>query len=76
MTSKADLDDARIEASFKKFDADGSGAVSKSEVKAVLADMGLESEDVDSITNTIMEEADANDDAKLTLQEFKTALGK
>jgi len=70
----SDLSDAQIEEAFAKFDKDGSGSVSKKEVKAILTDMGLSEEDADSISTRIMDSADADGNDKLSLEEFKKEL--
>ena len=51
MSKCADLTDEQIKVSFDKFDTDGSGCVTASEIKNVLSDMGLEACDCESIKN-------------------------
>jgi len=64
-------DEAKLRECFNKFDADGSGFIKKGEVKAVLEDMGLSGPDVENIAKNVMEDGDADGDAKISWEEFK-----
>jgi len=70
----ANLNDAQIEQAFAKFDKDGSGSVSRKEVKEILLDMGLSEEDASPIATRIMGDAGSDGNGTLSLEEFKKEL--
>jgi len=60
----------RIRASFRQFDEDGSGYITKAELKAVLVSLGMANDECE----VLFKHADKNGDLKLSYEEFVTYL--
>ena len=57
-----------LDAAFKMFDIDGSGAITAHEIKKIL---GEDITSKDEIWRTIIEKADSDGDGQIDLHEFK-----
>lgn len=66
------LNKERLDATFKIFDKDGNGSISKDEIKALLC---VKSEDK-KIIDDIIKEVDSNGDEEISLSEFKEMMKK
>jgi calcium-dependent protein kinase len=62
-----------LEAAFNAFDRDGSGAISASEIKSILA---ANTNSTDNVWNKIIENVDQNGDGQIDLKEFKDMMLK
>ncbi len=65
------LQEERLNAAFKMFDKDGSGGITKEEIKMVLSESD-KYELPDEILTKIMAKVDANHDGVISADEFKT----
>ena len=65
------LQEERLNAAFKMFDKDGSGGITKEEIKMVLSEHD-KFELPEEILNKIMAKVDANNDGVISADEFKT----
>jgi len=72
----AQISEDDLRAIFNSFDADGSGSISASELlnalKKVFGDEKSE-EDIKALAGAILNEADTDNDKKITWDEFKAA---
>merc|ERR1712025_1501066 len=59
----------QLEETFKAYDADGSGVLSKDEVKKAFDSMP--NKPSDEAINAVMDQVDTNDDGKVSIEEFK-----
>lgn len=68
LTSKQNL-----EVAFKAFDRDGSGKINLSEIKCIFDNSKVKD---DKIFESMLSEADDNDDGEISLEEFKALMLK
>ncbi|XP_066266801.1 uncharacterized protein [Branchiostoma lanceolatum] len=59
---------------FKTYDKDGSGFISREELKEGMAKLGIENSDV--AVDAIIKESDVNKDGKISFREFATVIGQ
>lgn len=59
----------KLQAAFKMFDKDGSGSISKDEIKEVLS-FGGNNELSSAAVDTIVRQVDENDDGDISFEEF------
>jgi len=74
--SAVEIPDEKLKDFFDQFDVDGSGVISKAEVKNALERMGLDEDTVTNIAKNIMVDSDHNNDEKITFEEFKAGVRK
>lgn len=67
---------ADLEAVFATFDADGSGFITKKEIRAVLTQLFSDKteEEIGEVVKNILEDADEDSDDKINKDELKVAL--
>ena len=65
--------DEELKAAFAVFDADGSGHITKEEITKLCEELGVDASKKE--INDLMESADADNDGKISYDEFKAALG-
>jgi len=68
LTSKQNL-----ELAFKSFDRDGSGKINLNEIKCIFDNYSVKD---DKIFESMLSEADDNNDGEISLEEFKTLMIK
>ena len=64
--------EAEIKECFDTFDADGSGAIDKNEIKQVCEQLGVDA--TGSEVEELMKQADSDGDGKIQFDEFKKAV--
>lgn len=70
MTETQLLSKEKLQAAFKMFDKDGSGTISKDEIKEALGQMD------ERLVEEIIKEVDENDDGEISYEEFEKMMNK
>ena len=73
MNEKTLLTNEKLHGAFKMFDKDGSGYISKDEIKEILS-FGQKLDD--EAVNAIVKQVDANGDGQISFEEFCTMMRK
>lgn len=70
MNESALISQEKLRAAFKMFDKDGSGTISKDEIKEALG--GLD----EKLVEEIIKEVDQNNDGEISFEEFEKMMSK
>ena len=70
MTETQLLSKEKLQAAFKMFDKDGSGTISREEIKEALGQMD------ERLVEEIIKEVDENDDGEISYEEFERMMNK
>lgn len=70
MTESQLLSKEKLQAAFKMFDKDGSGSISRQEIKDALGQMD------EWLVEQIIKEVDENDDGEISYEEFEKMMSK